>query len=498
MKRYFHNDDFEYFLQQEADNFCMYPSDRSWENVSRKTRVPSRWPALPIISLIVISALVLGTVLIKPAPDTVISKGSNLLPQPITERLVESLKGNSQNEKNNFTPLSVAQLTHSTILQAQEKINAEQMILSTLIMPEQVAITNSNTLINQDLTINSSINESVLRETTLPKYKTATPNLFTKSSNNSEAYHLSVQTFNKKVNTLKYGLSKKEKSVFDRAGITNDDYQLEEDMFVKMHLPEKSNQNNKPLDRLQKTSSRFDFRFYVTPSISYRRLLNEKGEEITGTQNSLVPYETSLISDASRAIRHAPATGYETGIGIGYKINKKLTLTTGAQFNISQYKVNASLYSEEETAGLDFGEGAFTSTVTTSTSLRSTEGSVPVTFKNRYYELSLPIGLDFTALSNGKYSWGIAGSIQPTYIFDKQPLVISNNFKNYADASSYIRNLNINASFETYFGITSGNFRYQLGPQIRYQFLPTLTNKFQTREYLLNYGFKLGIVKYLR
>lgn len=498
MKRYFHNDDFEYFLQQEVENFCMYPSDRAWENISRKTRVPSRWPALPIISLIVISALVLGTVLIKPAPDMVISKGSNLLPQPITEKQVQTVIGNTQKEANNFSPISAVQFTHSTILQAQEKINAEQELSSTLIAQQQNEIINSTSVIKPDISINNSLNQTPIKETTSPAFKTSSALQFTKATNNSEAYHFSVQAFNKKINTLKYGLSKKEKSVFDRAGFTNDDYQLEEDMFVTMHLPEQNNQNNKPLDRLQKSSSRFDFRFYITPSVSYRRLLNEKGEEITGTQNTLVPYETSLISDASRAIRHAPATGYETGIGIGYKISKKLTLTTGAQFNISQYKVNAYLYSEEESAGLDFGEGAFANTVTTSTSLRSTEGSVPVKFKTRYYELSMPIGLDFTALSNGKYSWGIAGSIQPTYIFDKQPLVISNNFKNYADASSYIRNLNINASFETYFGITLGNFRYQLGPQFRYQFLPTLTNKFQTREYLLNYGFKLGVVKYLR
>lgn len=496
MKKDFYRDEFESYLQKQADELRMYPADRTWENISKKTRVPSRWPALPVISLFVISALVLGTVIIKPAPDMVLDVKTNL-PAVLSVKSSADISANTKpGTASTFTPGSLVQNTQHTILQAQEKVNEKQKLLAAVILQESNSTNESaSQLTERSVTVQKADNEYIAEAKAV---KQPVSKARINEYSNSDAYNFSVAAFSKRINHLKYGLSKKEKSIFEKAGFSNEDYQFEEDFYINVSIPEEEVQNNKPLDRLQRNSSRFDFRFYVTPSVSYRRLVSEKGVEITGGQPSLVPYETSLIADASKAIRHSPATGYETGLGIGYKISKKLTLTTGAQFNISQYRVNAYLYSEQETASLEFGEGAFANTITTSTTVRSSNGSTPVTFRNRYYEVSVPIGLDWTVWTNNKLSWGVAGNVQPTYIFDKQPLVISNNFKNYADASSYIRNLNINASIETYFGFTAGKFRYQLGPQFRYQFLPTLTNQFQTREYLLNYGLKLGVVKYLR
>ena len=100
-------------------------------------------------------------------------------------------------------------------------------------------------------------------------------------------------------------------------------------------------------------------------------------------------------------------------------------------------------------------------------------------------------------LSNSKFSWSLAGALQPTYTFDKQPLIISSNFKNYADGSAYVRNFNLNTNLETYFGYASGSYRWQIGPQIRYQLLPSLVDKYPNKEYLINYGLKIGVVKQL-
>ena len=76
----------------------------------------------------------------------------------------------------------------------------------------------------------------------------------------------------------------------------------------------------------------------------------------------------------------------------------------------------------------------------------------------------MPLGIDWMAWTNNKFSWGLAGSLQPTYTFDKQPLIISSNYKNYTDGSAYVRNWNVNANLESYFGYTTGSYRWQLGP----------------------------------
>lgn len=250
------------------------------------------------------------------------------------------------------------------------------------------------------------------------------------------------------------------------------------------------------LEKLSKSSSRFDFRFYVTPSISYRRL-DEHTTQKAASKTEGSTLESNYKVDPSQAINHTPAIGYETGIGLGYKLNKKFSLTGGFQFNISQYNINAFLYKDEPTS-FTLDEGKFASTVNTVSSLRSIPGSQPLTIKNRYYQISMPLGLDWQIINRNKLNWGLAGSLQPTYTFDKQPLIITSNYKNYADGSPYVRDWNVNANLETYLGYSTGSYRWQIGPQIRYQLLPSLADKYPNREYLINYGIKVGVVKHLR
>jgi hypothetical protein len=248
------------------------------------------------------------------------------------------------------------------------------------------------------------------------------------------------------------------------------------------------------LKDLGKGSSKFDFRFYITPAVSYRRI-KENREPVK--QSSSASLQSDLRIDPSIAINHSPAVGYETGLGLGYKLNNKFTLTGGFQFNISQYKINAFSY-KDEPAAVVLDEGAYSSTVNTVSSLRSVSGTRPLTIKNRYFQLSMPVGIEWNILNRGRFSWGLGTAVQPTYTFDKQPLIISSNYKNYTDGSAYVRNWNVNANLETFFGYTTGSYRWQIGPQLRYQMLPSLVDKYPNKEYLLNYGVKIGVVKQLK
>jgi hypothetical protein len=248
------------------------------------------------------------------------------------------------------------------------------------------------------------------------------------------------------------------------------------------------------LNQLGKSSSRFDFRFYITPSVSYRRL-DEKTPKANASSGASL--ESDYRIQPSSAINQSPALGIETGASLGYKLGDKLTLTGGFQFNISQYEINAYLYKDEPTA-VTFSDGDNINTVSTVSNLRSVSGNTPLSIKNRYYQLSMPVGLEWQILGDGKLSWGVDASIQPTYTFDKQPLIISSNFKNYADGSAYVRNWNVNASATTFLGYTTGKYQWQIGPQLRYQLLPSLVDRYPNREYLVNYGLRIGMVKQLK
>jgi hypothetical protein len=56
----------------------------------------------------------------------------------------------------------------------------------------------------------------------------------------------------------------------------------------------------------------------------------------------------------------------------------------------------------------------------------------------------------------------------------------------------------VNAGVEAYVGYNTGTVRWQLGPQFRYQLLSTYENKYPIKEYLMEYGFKIGVTKTIR
>jgi len=115
--------------------------------------------------------------------------------------------------------------------------------------------------------------------------------------------------------------------------------------------------------------------------------------------------------------------------------------------------------------------------------------------RNKNYEISIPVGLDYKILNAGNVSWNVAAALQPTYIFDKEPFLLSSDLKSYADGSSIMRKWNLNTSLETYLSIQAGDYRWQIGPQFRYQNLPTYNSKYPIKEHLLDYGIKIGFTR---
>src|SRR6476469_453706 len=66
MRTPLYNDELENFLQQQADDHRMYPSDKLWRNIQLTLHGETRWPALTYISIFIIAALVVTTLLMKP------------------------------------------------------------------------------------------------------------------------------------------------------------------------------------------------------------------------------------------------------------------------------------------------------------------------------------------------------------------------------------------------------------------------------------------------
>ena len=482
-----HTDNFEKYLKEQAGDHRMYPSDHVWKNIRKKIHTPKKWPALSVFAVLTISALVIGTVLNKPVPDTVTANFHFSLQSPanITAEKIKPAVTNMQPAVTD-DHYSVEQLTSNTIIAAVEKIQINNAIKKQLIEPADANETNLTAASNAT---SSSVKIITQKAVVIPQNKTA---IASSTLNNINYYLFDVTSRLRSILNAQPSQNTGGGVAFFQLR-RNTDSHNNFDIDFKVG-PKHTELFPQALEQLGRNSSRFDFRFYFTPSVSYRHLKEQN--QTTPQEVNTVSLESNKIKP-SQAIHQNPAIGYETGFGLGYRLNKKFTLTGGFQFNISQYKIDAFLYKDEPVV-LTLDEGKFSSTINTVSSLRSISGSTPLTIKNRYYQISMPLGIDWMAWTNNKLSWGLAGSLQPTYTFDKQPLIISSNYKNYTDGSVYVRNWNINANLESYFGYTTGSYRWQLGPQVRYQLLSSLVDKYPNHEYLINYGLKIGVVKELR
>jgi hypothetical protein len=126
------------------------------------------------------------------------------------------------------------------------------------------------------------------------------------------------------------------------------------------------------------------------------------------------------------------------------------------------------------------------------------DGSKKITLSNSYYQISLPIGVDWRVVNiSKKLSWNIGVAVQPTYTFDKTVYAIDNDLKTYTNANNRLRNWNVNANAETFLRYKKGDMSWQIGPQFRYQMLPTLSGSSPVKEYLFDYGVKVGFIKTL-
>ena len=63
MKNEYQQDEFEQFLQDEVKSHRMYPSDPVWNKIRTELHGNQSWPALTFISLFIISALTISTLL---------------------------------------------------------------------------------------------------------------------------------------------------------------------------------------------------------------------------------------------------------------------------------------------------------------------------------------------------------------------------------------------------------------------------------------------------
>jgi hypothetical protein len=218
-------------------------------------------------------------------------------------------------------------------------------------------------------------------------------------------------------------------------------------------------------------SRKLGWQTYFTPTVSYRKLSDNYIDNVAP---------------------HKPAFGFELGVAAKYPVSKNAKFRAGLQFNVNRYEIKTyDSYAQLATIRLSDRNG--TDYVRTVTNYNNFTGYQSNWLQNFYLQVSVPVGFEFKLKGDDKVQFGVASTLQPTYLLSDKAYVISSDYKNYAEMSKLVRHWNVNTSLETFVSYSTGRLNWQVGPQVRYQILSSYLKKYPVKENLFDFGLKVGI-----
>ena len=244
---------------------------------------------------------------------------------------------------------------------------------------------------------------------------------------------------------------------------------------------------------------KLNWQVYFSPTMNYRTLSGGDAYPVQKTGVQYVPIAITHFGSPDDFVNHKPTLGYEAGGSMLYRLTRNLTLKTGLQFNYSRYNIKAytSANSQQATIALNsfYGAGYGSSTITAYSNIQNFGGNAQKDLYNHYYQLSIPVGFELRVLGNERLQFNIAASIQPTYLLNRNSYLLTTDYSDYTKAPSLFRRWNFNGGVEAFVSYNIGGFRWQVGPEFRYQLLSTYTDQYPIKETLKEYGIKIGVSK---
>lgn len=442
----FKNVEFEQFIKDSADQYRMYPSEKAWKGIYNVLHTRRRWFGLGFTFLLLTSSLV--TIFV------INSKKTDL------KEISASYSGESVNAQNPTKELN----SEITI----DKNSTSKSIISST--PNQPGFLASKRAFNYS-TANLTSPENENKITSEPFIERNQPAIsqFADQVTNQATY---------------------------KTGLINNTILDINPVDLEAKKPGQLSTNTLGLEsainssQKAKKKSKIFFQIYFTPTISYRKLSENKSFLQAPAAN--VPFSYAALYNINNAVTHKPDMGLELGISGKYPVSKAVNVRAGLQFNMSRYEIKAFNY-PGEIATIALTNGYRVESLNTISSYRNFNGGKADWLKNFYFQVSLPVGAELKLVGNDKIHFGVASTIQPTYVLGDRAYLISSDYKNYSEVPWLIRRWNVNTNLETYVAYSTGKLNWQVGPQIRYQLLSSFVDKYPVKENLFDFGLKVGV-----
>jgi hypothetical protein len=456
MKSNFGNRDFEEFVRQNADQYRMFPSEEAWKNIHNSLHTRKKWYGAGLAFLLLLTAGAVTWV---------------MTANPVSETKQQTAITHNTATNQNIASPAVPTIPKNNVVNKPGQIPG-------FIMKSDAISSNDITNLPQKFPILNDIqtnSEELTIAGIAPVLK----------------IHNTEQPFNNLTTKITDALPEDiivRDEVISIAPAKTIEVSEHEEILTS------SPETGYPLTIESVTNTyrsgyngkKILWQFFITPTISYRQL--------SANDNSTFSNALGIAPNGSRsvnsAVTHRPDLGLQIGVNAGYPLTKSLKLRGGLQFNVNRYDIKASAYNPElATISLNDGTG---SSISAWTNYRTYGGYRTNWLKNFYFSVSAPIGVELQLAKGKKMNWGIAGTLQPTYILKDKAYLISTDYKNYAKVPWLVRRVNFSTGVETFIGFGEKT-KWQIGPQVRYQVLSSFNNEYPVKEHLFDFGLKVGV-----
>jgi hypothetical protein len=488
LERNFYTDDFEDLLRQKTDPYKMYPSDKVWNSIHASLHARKRRFVAGMSILICGILFLAGKELLAPSKSIADSRKLNASAQeaktaepkayaPIGPSLAfSSLKKLESADPTAPGPEAErAGLQPAWPMKVQEPIEQVQgSILASPLAVEGPAIreTGTNVFVSADFSNGSASPYG------LPDRVIVSP-----VSERHEAEQPSV----KAVEPLRIPASG-----LKQAPLSPDE---QTDQLQINWLLDYASENLVPAKK-----PRTDWVLYLSPTVNYRGLMGNSNYSVAKPSVQNVPIALVQYSTTNEFVDNTPALGFEAGGGLKYHLTRNLSFLGSIQFNYLHYTIRTYQSSGPQPATIVLNSpatfyGVAQDSIMSYSNLRNFGGKSAENLQNRYFEISMPLGLELRVLGNDRLQFNLAATIQPTYLLNRNGYVLTTDFASYTKAPSLYRKWNLNSGFEAFLSYQTGKLRWQIGPEIRYQILSTYSNQYPFKENLVGYGIRIGVSK---
>jgi len=439
MERNFNNE-FERFLKENADQYRMYPSAKVWSGIYNNLHTRRKWFGLGIMLLLLTGSLV--TVLVTRSPkETGISAN-----KPVSNE--KAVTSNAQITAPSKHIVENKTLAGSTLFGGTEKQNLQVALSKNFYgAPANDLVIEENNLHFDGPTATSAepldinITDQLTDEDIVSNVRSQQVSAYPKKLTASNPFNWTIESV---LNSF-HGARNK----------------------------------------------RFGLQINFTPTVSYRKLSANKAFLRSASLQANAPSSFAALYDVNSAVTHKPDIGLEMGFAAKYSL-ANFRVKAGLQFNINRYDIKAFTYPMELTT-FALRTNAGVDSVYTISSHRNFSGYKSDWLQNFYFEISAPVGIEVDIAGDDRVQFGVAGTIQPTYILGDRAYLLSTDYKNYAEVPWLIRRWNISTGFETFVSYSTGKLKWQVGPQVRYQLLSSFVEKYPVKENLFDFGLKVGV-----